>query len=78
MHWARGAGFKKNKTKQKMMLEKFLAQVNLCCCKTRKALRPECPTHRDTEAEIDAKSKRFINPACWGHPEIGIEATPSS
>jgi hypothetical protein len=33
---------------------------------------------RDAEMEIDAKSKRFINPACWGCPEIGIEATLSS
>ena len=35
----------------------------LCRCKTRKALRPGCPTHRDAEMEIDAKRKRFIDPA---------------
>jgi hypothetical protein len=35
-------------------------------------------THRDAETKIDAKNKRFIDPACWGHPEIRIEATPSS
>jgi hypothetical protein len=47
-------------------------------CKTRKTLCPGCPTHRDAEIEIGAKSKRFINLTCWSCPEIGIEATPSS
>ena len=37
----------------------------------------EKDTYRNTETEIDAISKRFIDPALWGS-EIGIEATPSS
>ena len=47
-------------------------------CKTRRDLCLKCPTNRNTEKEMNGISKRFINPACWGPSEIGIEVTPSS
>jgi hypothetical protein len=42
--------------------------ANLVTCKTQKALRLGCPTHKDAEMETDAIYKRFIAQACgvWG------------
>lgn len=44
----------------------IFGQTTHCQCKTWRALCPRCPTHRNTDTEINAKRKRFIDPAHWG------------
>lgn len=46
-------------------------------CKTQRVLCLGCPTHRNTEMDIDATSMRFIDLVHCGHPAIGAEASPN-
>jgi hypothetical protein len=62
-------------TQWAVSLRSFCISSCLYVCKTQRALYLGCPTHRNTETEIDARSKRFIDPACQGCPAIGAEVT---